>query len=458
MTALDLSQDPAVAKTRDFDIRVWFVVTSLIAILAVNAPLAALLSNYVAGKILLREGAVAQEFLQSMLSAEHGGSRIFLEPRPSPELVSFSNHVRNLPAIVRANIYAPGGLIAFSTETDLIGQSFPDNEEMLGAFSGKMSSVLEEVASDGKPEHVALNRIAGQRLIEAYMPMLDPDGHPFAVVEFYKTPEDVEAIIRAVRNMIWIAAALSGAILFAALYGAIARGARQIERQKEQISSMAVLAALGQMAGAVAHSLRNPLANIQSSVEVLEAAHPIIAHETAEGVRGEVQRMNQHVGELLDFARADRPAGMPIAANALLRVTIGKAVKTLRRRKVQVAFPPDPTYNPVVVVDAMMFNQVFASLISNASEAMPEGGTVAVHVRPSDQAGHMRIEVSDTGEGIAPDLLQRLPEPFLTTKTRGLGLGLSLASSIIARFGGTLRLARAPLGGTTVTIDLPVAP
>jgi two-component system sensor histidine kinase HydH len=457
MTALHSHQDSPVTKTRDFDIRIWFVVTGIVAILAVNALLAALLSNYVSDKILLREGAVAQEFLQSIITAEQSAGQLFAEPRPSPQLVSFSTHVRNLHGIVRANIYAPGGLIAFSTETELTGQSFPDNEEMLAAFKGEMSAVVEEVASDGKPEHVALNRIAGQRLIEAYIPIAGADGKPAAVVEFYQMPDEAEAIIRAVRNMIWIAAAASGALLFIALYGAIDRGARQIERQRQQISSMAVLAALGQMAGAVAHSLRNPLANIQSSIEVLEAGHPAIARGTADDVRSEVQRMNQHVSELLDFARADRPEGQRVAANTLLHGTIAKALETLRRHRVDVVFEPDPAYNPVVVIDPMLFNQVFASLLSNASEAMPEGGTVAISLRPSARPDRVSIDVADTGEGIAPDLLARLPEPFLTTKTRGLGLGLSLAKNIIERFDGSLQLGKAATGGTVVTIDLPVA-
>ncbi len=191
---------------------------AIAAILAINAGLAFGLGRLVDDRILMREGEVAQEFLTSTVAAEASAAKLFVKPAPSPELTSFSNHVRHLPGIIRANIYSPDGFIRFSTEEQLIGLKFSDNPELADSFAGQLSADLAEATSDAKPEHIAITLPVGDLLVEAYVPILDA-GKTIAVVELYKSPERVLAIIGEVTRMIWIAAGLASALLIAVFLG-----------------------------------------------------------------------------------------------------------------------------------------------------------------------------------------------------------------------------------------------
>jgi two-component system sensor histidine kinase HydH len=109
-----------------------------------------------------------------------------------------------------------------------------------------------------------------------------------------------------------------------------------------------------------------------------------------------------------------------------------------------------------VQVDPLLLSQAIASIVSNAIEAMPQGGRLVV--RLSEQAkNRLAIAFLDSGPGIAPEHLPRLTEPFFTTKTRGLGLGLPLARRIVERFGGQLDIRNAEHRGAIVSIDLAAA-
>ncbi len=206
-------------KRPEFDNRRWSVVACLIAITAINAASAEVLGRAVAHRIVLHDGQVAQEFLNSIIATEASGGRLFDTPAPGPALVSFANYVRNLPGMVRANIYSLDGFIRYSTEPNLIGLKFTDNPELTASFEGKLISKLETVSD--KPEHLALNRLSGEQLVEAYIPVGDGKGGVAAVVEFYKNPAAVKAVIGEVRGLIWLSAALGGLLTFLALSAAL---------------------------------------------------------------------------------------------------------------------------------------------------------------------------------------------------------------------------------------------
>lgn len=442
---------------KDFDLRLWFVAISIAAIVVINTLSALLLSRYVSQSFINREGEVAREFLNSIISAEQSGQHLFDTPAPSAALQSFSGHVRNLPGVVRANIYAPDYFIRFSTNAGLVGLRFTDNEELVEAFQGKLIANLEEIEEQAKAEHIALDLKVGQEIIEAYIPVSGNDGKVVAVVEFYREPDTLKAIISNVSLTIWASAALAGALLFAALYGAVARGSTIINRQQREIGDMAALAALGQMAGAVAHSLRNPLAGIQSTAELMRIQFGRPASEPVSDILGEVDRMNQHVHELLDYARSDRGRAQRVNLSHFMRRLLAKNEPHLTKRNVRLALNVEGAAGAEVTVDPMMLNQALASILSNAAEAMPEGGRIAVSLRPAKQKGVVALSIRDTGQGISPDVLAKLPSPFVTTKTRGLGLGLSLAQRIVERSGGTLSLDSMMGEGTTVTLNFPVS-
>lgn len=451
-----MSARPGSLLRKDFDLRLWFVAVSLIAILLVNTLTAFLLSRYVAQSFIDREGEVAREFLDSIVSAEQSGAGLFAEPAPSLELRSFSSHVRNLPGVIRAVIYSPDYTIRFSTDAEMIGLRFADNDELREAFEGQVIANLEEVEESTKTEHVAFNLPEGEKIIEAYIPVRDKDGKVVAVVEFYSRPNALKAIISRVSVIIWVSALLAGLLLFGALYGAVSRGSKIIDRQKREMADMTTLAALGQMASAVAHSLRNPLAGIRSSMELLKLQHGETVEPAANEVLGEVDRMNQHVHELLNYAHADRAAFQRVELASFLRDVLEKSRARIERQGIELKFETEGE-DLAVMMDGPMFRQAIASVLSNALEAMPDGGTLNVQIRRSGGGESVEVRITDTGKGIPAETLNKLPSPFLTTKTRGLGLGLALADRIVRSFDGSLLLDSADECGTTVTMRFPAS-
>jgi hypothetical protein len=200
-------------KTGWPDQRLVLIAIGVVAIVAVNLVLASLLSRMVKEGLLAREGTVMQEFLNGVVAAEQSADKLFTSPGPSSALLSFSSHVRSLPGTMRANIYSPDGFIRQSTDANLIGLHFDSNPELAESFTGKIASQLETVSGSGKSEHLALNVLEGEQVIEAYIPVIGPAKKVVAVVEFYRKDTGVGQMVSSIQRSFWIAAGLSSAIL-----------------------------------------------------------------------------------------------------------------------------------------------------------------------------------------------------------------------------------------------------
>jgi signal transduction histidine kinase len=142
-----------------------------------------------------------------------------------------------------------------------------------------------------------------------------------------------------------------------------------------------------------------------------------------------------------------------------LRLPLGEAVEVMeptfaeKNVRIVVTMPTEPVY---VVADHDGLKQLALNLLMNAYEATPTAGSVVANIR--HEAGEVKLTVADTGEGIAPELLERIFEPFVTTKPWGTGLGLAISAGMAAMHGGTLRASNAPAGGAQFTLSLPLAP
>jgi signal transduction histidine kinase len=211
------------------------------------------------------------------------------------------------------------------------------------------------------------------------------------------------------------------------------------------------LAAIGQVAGGIAHELRNPLNVIKTSIYyLLNAKNPTPA-KTAEHLR----RIERHVvlsdgviTALSNFAKMPVPNMLPIPVENCLREAL--EINPLpSNTEVQIACPPSL---PHVLGDPDQIRIVLGNLIRNAREAMAQGGRLSMSAR---QAGdNVEIDVSDTGVGITQDNLARITEPLFSTKARGLGLGLAIARAILDKNKGTLRVSSEVGRGTTFTVRL----
>lgn len=211
----------------------WIMALGVIAMIALNAATAHFLDRTLTSRLLEREGRLKQEFLNSLLSTEPNPEALFATPAPSPTMASFARHVKSLPGIVRANIYSPDGFIRHSTDSNLIGVHFGGNPELAAGFEGKITSALETIGSADKSEHLALNLLEGQELIEAYIPVTGPGDKVAAVVEFYRKDDWVRDVVNTVKWTIRIAMAGSALVFALALLATAAL------RRNQRISSSA---------------------------------------------------------------------------------------------------------------------------------------------------------------------------------------------------------------------------
>jgi two-component system, NtrC family, sensor histidine kinase HydH len=446
---------PAMECAR-FNLRLWFAAAGFIVIATLSAAFAVLMSHYLTTTMLDREVAVTQEFLESILATEGYGERVFVgDGRGAREaLESFADHVRAMPEIMRANVYGADRSILWSTDRELIGRRFENNPELDQAMAGSLVREIGQLRADSKPEHIALGPNFTGHFIEAYIPFRG-NGMILGVVEIYKVPVALETAIDQGHRIIGISAAIGALVLFATLYWIVRRGALQIQRQQAELGRLEGLAAVGQMASAVAHSLRNPLSGIRSSAELLRLEYPMLKPVPDE-IIGEVDRLDQCVRELMDYARSDTVSVRRVEPLDLVRETVERQRVALDRARVVVTIDDARRTRRPIAVDPPMLGQAMVSIITNAIEALPDGGNLRIVLSETDHR-HTLISFTDSGSGIPTDLLPRISEPFFTTKIHGLGLGLALARRIVERFNGTLDILSSDEGGAMLRIKLAAA-
>ncbi len=226
-------------------------------------------------------------------------------------------------------------------------------------------------------------------------------------------------------------------------------------RAEEALRKSEKLAAMGRMAGIVAHEINNPLGAITNVFYLLQA-HPSLDDEAREYARmaeQELLRVTHITKQTLGFYRESAQA-IPVSISALLEDTLELQSRHLKTSKIVV----DRRYRSDGLVQGFPgeLKQVFLNLICNAIEAMPYGGRLRVDVRESEatetQRSAVRVTISDTGAGIQPEDAKRLFEPFFSTKsTKGTGLGLWISRGIIQKYEGTIRCRSTRLNGGNVT-------
>ncbi len=215
------------------------------------------------------------------------------------------------------------------------------------------------------------------------------------------------------------------------------------------------LATLGQVAGGVAHELRNPLNVVRTSVYYLLNARNPTAEKQADHLRRierNVELADNVITALSNFAKIPLPELKPIDVGPLVQGVL-EINPPGDRVAVEVECPDDL---PRALGDADQLRIALGNLVRNARDAMPQGGRLSIAARDGD--GHVEVSVVDTGTGIEANNLARIMEPLYSTKARGLGLGLAITRSIVEKNQGTLRVASEPGRGSVFTIRLAAAP
>ena len=239
---------------------------------------------------------------------------------------------------------------------------------------------------------------------------------------------------------------------------------RDVTDQKmlqEQLIQSEKMSAIGQLVSGVAHELNNPLAGISAFAQLLlaEKRFPPDQRTAAETIYSEARRASRIVQNLLTFARQHKAEKGPAAINQVLDDTLELRGYELRVRGIDVRREYDENL-PDTMGDGHQLQQVFLNLITNAEQAMEraEGRHHRLTVRTRNAGDIIRIEVEDTGGGVPPNLLERIFNPFFTTKPtgHGTGLGLSISLGIVREHEGRIWAENAPQGGARFIVELPV--
>jgi two-component system sensor histidine kinase HydH len=215
------------------------------------------------------------------------------------------------------------------------------------------------------------------------------------------------------------------------------------------------LAALGQLSAGLAHELRNPLGTMKTSAEMLMKsvdAGNAVAREMAGFISSEVDRTNSLVTRFLDFAR---PLAIRLEKTDLAQV-IDQAVSDIEKHSPPLDVAIYKNYSPEIppfLLDGQLMERVFYNLLLNAAQVSPPRGSVTVKTR---QVGDMvEIAVIDRGPGIDPKNIESIFNPFFTTKSSGVGLGLAIVSKIVDEHGGSISVKSEPGGGSVFRVYVP---
>jgi len=239
------------------------------------------------------------------------------------------------------------------------------------------------------------------------------------------------------------------------------RDVTELKRLEEQLIQAEKLAAMGQMLAGVAHELNNPLTAILGVTELLREGQtdPEATKRQLEITHRQARRAARIVQNLLEFSRPASPQKKSVDLNSVIDRTLQLHEHSLRRNNVEVDFRPQPDF-PGVVADANQLIQVFLNLVTNAEQAIREvRESGRIQIRLARVGSRISVTFQDDGIGVRPDSVQRLFDPFYTTKRPGggTGLGLSICLSIVREHGGTIEAEALPAGGSAFTVYLPAA-
>ena len=355
-----------------------------------------------------------------------------------------------LPELREVNVYLDGQRASFRTTQD-----WGIEEEIVSLAAVNMDETRSEQANSFQMIRLPIEN----------------GTHPENRVEFVGTMdyinEHIGKYIILIYTVFTIVVGLATGIIGMIVTDADRRLRRQyaeLQETQQQLAQAAKLASVGELAGGMAHEINTPITSILSlashMAEGKSAAEVPPKHrKSLKVIAQQAERVSKTVRNLLTFGRQSRFELGRVDVRELLEAAISLVQCRLKAQDVRLRRDFNGNL-PVVLGDANRLTEVVVNLLNNAIDSMPEGGTLVVRAcsEPDpDGGGGVRLEVADTGCGIAPDHLHRIFDPFFTTKEpgRGTGLGLSISHGIVKDHSGQISAYSQPGQGTTVVVTLP---
>ncbi len=427
----------------------------------------------------------------------------FVRLRRGAEYEAFDRLVREnffTSHVVTIKIYDRSGTTIYhSRNREFVGRIYPDNRPLQAAFLGETVVGLSDLKGS---EHLSERQAGYSRLFEVYIPIfLEGTSRVIGAYEIYSPIDPFYGKVRTLRLSVWGAMIFGLIVLYATLSLTFRRASRTIldqnralertagelraayedlKRTQGQLVQSEKLASTGRLVAGMMHEIGNPLASVLGLLDLQllckgTAQDRAECLDRTERLAGEVARLRGLLRSLLDYARPGPSATTPLDVNeavekSLVFVLSQKAFASLAlERDLAPGLPP-------VLADESLLQQVLVNVLLNAAQASPRRGSIAVTTAAGNeeearrgnhavgrvfQAGErtVTIAISDAGPGIPPEHLERIFEPFFSTKARGegAGLGLAICHSIIELLHGALVVELPPGRGTTFRIVLPAS-
>lgn len=380
------------------------------------------------------------------------GRRALTGTEPSQLMGEAVEFVRSGLGVEYANVLEllPDGRLLFQAGAGwaevLAGHSVTVAADAVSATRVLLSQtplVVEDLRADDRFPDATLLRDHGV-VSSLNVPLCGRD-RPFGVLGAHSTrrrafpPEDV-AFLQSVANV---------------LSASVERDWYERRQRERYLHRAEQMMALGQVAAGVAHELRNPLTAVKGLVQVnlRRAAAGGLPSGDLAVIEHEIRRMERTLQTFLDFARPPKPDRRQLdladVVDRVFAVVNGRAKK--QRVDLHLLRPDAPVQ---VEADRDQLQQLLLNLVLNALDAMPGGGAVEVELRPP-RDGHAELYVRDTGPGIAPDILPKVFETFVSSKETGVGLGLPVSKRIAEDHGGSLSAYNLPGAGACFLLRLP---
>ncbi len=449
-----------------------FAVYSFVCVAIMTGALWFIVSDYLINQILKREWKMtadivrleAKEYLTADDFKSKDGKAV------GHKFDELFRHITLMPDIVRFKVYNPQAVVIWSDDKRLVGQLFTDNDELQHALRGE---IVADMSSLTKRENV-FEHDSFQRAVEVYIPIYsDAPRELLGVIEIYKNATAIYRDINEARLLVLIGALGGGLLLYLSLFAIVRQAARKIDEQQKNLLAVQSelvasqrMAAVGEMAAAVAHGIGNPLSSIRAVAQVgkLDCAQSracLNQEKTVAALQNiieQVDRVQKRMRSLLNFAKPMEPRTAVVDINTLISDIMALLAPRFTEAGVVPQLDLEQTL-PKLGADANHVEQIFMGLITNALEATPRGGRVSIFTKAQKNKGGpatIIVSVEDTGEGIPAEIRQQVFEPFFTTKAHGTGIGLPLAKKFVERNGGKITISDGPSGGAKFEVAFPV--
>ncbi len=453
------------------DLTTRFAVYSFICIGIMTVALWFIVSSYLVNGILRREWETTAQLVRTEVREFLTTEDFTTKDRKSVghKFDALLRHITRMPDILRFKVFNPKGIVIWADDKRLVGRSFADDARLQEAIQGK---VVADMSSLSEIENVS-EHDSFQRAVQVYVPIYsDATRELLGVMEIYRQADPIDRDIREARIVVLLGALGGGLLLYLSLFAIVRQAARKIKEQQEnllQVQSDLVasqsMAAVGEMAAAIAHGIGNPLSSIRAAAQVAKLdCHACEGQDsqqktltTLDEIIQQVDRVQKRMRGLLNFAKPMEPHPGVVEINALLSDIVDVLRPRFAEAGVSLQLDLDKSL-PQVRLDANHVEQIFMGLITNALEATPKGGRVTIRTNVCRGNGtdvSINISIEDTGEGIPVESRDRVFDPFFTTKPDGTGIGLPLAKKFVERNGGKIAISDGISGGAKFDVMFP---